>query len=79
MDTCDIHSSQPLDDDGECAWCMEVFSLRGTINELRKHLKEKSVIVNDGSPRFEGPIGYLAVYGGEVLIENADHRESHDA
>ena len=65
-----------------CEWCDEVDSLEATCDELqeqidllqktnetlRQIIEKKAVIVNDGSPTIEGPIGYLEIRGGSVNI-----------
>ena len=67
-----------------CEWCDEVDSLEATCDELqeqidllqktnetlRQIIEKKAVIVNDGSPTIEGPIGYLEIRGGSVHMHS---------
>lgn len=69
MTTCQ-HPPECLDDDGDCRWCDDIADLRRTINGLIDQLEAKAVIVNNGSPHFSGPIGYLVVKGGSVILNS---------
>jgi hypothetical protein len=55
-----------------CGWCSEVNSLKRTIDALERSFEfsEKAVIINDGSPTVEGPIGYLKLLSGTVNIKS---------
>lgn len=68
-DDCEIQ-----DEDGNChcAWCDEVASLKQQIDGLRSVLEAKAVVVRGGEVEVvDGPIGYLAVYGGTVSCVSA--------
>ena len=54
------------DDEPECQWCAEVSALREDAKALCKVLEEKAIVVNGGEVNVEGPIGYLALYNGQV-------------
>ena len=65
--TC-LHPEACRDSSGACRWCDEVGSLRHDLNALTHALESQAVIVRDGSANIEGPVGYLAVYGGAVYL-----------
>lgn len=54
------------DDNPYCAWCEEVERLQRDNDALLSALNDKAVIVHGGVVKVDGPIGYLALYGGSV-------------
>jgi hypothetical protein len=54
------------DDNPYCAWCEQVERLQSENDALRAAMQEKAVIVYGGNVKVDGPIGYLALYGGTV-------------
>lgn len=57
------------DAEGEtvCRWCDEVENLKRTVEDLRAAIEGRAVVVRGGEVEVvDGPIDYLAVYGGVV-------------
>lgn len=58
------------DEDGDefCEWCREVGDARDEANALREALHGLAVVVNGGKVEVRAPVGYLAMFGGNVLL-----------
>lgn len=58
------HPEACQNDDGECEWCEDLAMLHQQIRDLRAAHEARAIVIRDGEHRIDGPVGYLAQYGG---------------
>jgi hypothetical protein len=60
------HPKECRDEDGECLWCEEVYSLTQRIETLVAVIHKRALVIHDGAVTVHGDIGLLEVRGGTV-------------